>query len=202
MIKEEYVRTQSSWEGYPDKWYQGGINIGDGIVTESLYPEAGDCRRIWDLLDIDASRDIEGKKILDVCCNTGFYAMKSAEMGASKAHGFDIHERSIEAAKKFAGWKGLSKCKFWLMDIDRYWWWRRYDTVFFLQTLYHLEEPDKHLASALKVCRGLIVLIVKDDEPWGETELRARLHAGGFDQEARYSDPLAGGKVIVKGRRK
>lgn len=199
---ETYVNTQSAWEGHPDRWYQGGIELPGDVVTKSLYPEPGDCRRIWTLLDIDVERDIKRKKILDICCNTGFYAMKSRELGASRVHGFDIQAKSIEAARKFAKWKGLRRCKFWLTGIDKWGWRSRYDTVFFLQTLYHFEEPEKWLALALKACRGLIVLIVKDEEPWGGLSLAARLRSVGFEQEARYPDPLAGGKVIVKARRR
>ena len=205
MLKDEiqeFVLTHGvGFATDPSRWYQGGLTLPYDIATESEFPEAGDCRRIWDLLDIDIERDIKDATIFDICCNTGYYAMRSVEEGAVIATGFDGHASAIEAAQRFAAWKDIARVSFVLSDIKDFEWETVYDTVFFLQVLYHLDDPARYLKWALSACRGLMVLIVKDTLPWPEDELRMRLDDCDFQVEDRYPDPLAAGKVIVKGRR-
>lgn len=184
-------------------WYQGGIVLSDELVTEAAAKdrEAGDCRLIWDLLDIDAERDIKGKYILDVCCNAGFYSMTCDELGARIVEGFDVTPEMIVAARNFAAWKMLTNCNFWLQDIADWDWDAQYDTVFFMQAIYHLNDPAKYLKLALKSCQGLMVLIVRETEPWTSDVLEEVFAMNCFKQEARYPDTLALGKFVVKARR-
>ena len=45
------------------------------------------------------SQHVEGKRVLDLCCNTGGFAVYSAARGASEVTGIDIDEAVIEIAK-------------------------------------------------------------------------------------------------------
>lgn len=45
------------------------------------------------------SQQVEGKRVLDLCCNTGGFAVYSAVRGASEVTGIDIDEAVIEIAK-------------------------------------------------------------------------------------------------------
>ncbi|GAB3101112.1 class I SAM-dependent rRNA methyltransferase [Lysobacter terrae] len=45
------------------------------------------------------SQQVEGKRVLDLCCNTGGFAVYSAVRGASEVIGVDIDEAVIEIAK-------------------------------------------------------------------------------------------------------
>lgn len=45
------------------------------------------------------SQQVEGKRVLDLCCNTGGFAVYSAVRGASEVVGIDIDEAVIEIAK-------------------------------------------------------------------------------------------------------
>ncbi len=184
-------------------FYQGGIELPYGLCTEAATKDkdAGDCRLIWKLLDLDIERDIYGKEILDLCCNAGFYSMMADEIGAKRVDGLDNDAKLIAAAKEFATWKILTNCHFWYLDIKDWDWNKRYDTVFFMQVLYWLTDPAKYLDLALKACRGLMVLIVKEEQPWTADDLERFLSVHGFKQEARYPDTLAAGKVVVKARR-
>jgi 23S rRNA (cytosine1962-C5)-methyltransferase len=45
------------------------------------------------------SQQVEGKRVLDLCCNTGGFAVYAAARGASEVTGIDIDEAVIEIAK-------------------------------------------------------------------------------------------------------
>ena len=156
---QDYVNTQSLWKGHPDKWYQAGIELPYGIVTESLYPgKESDCREIWELLHISEG-DIVGKNVLDVGCNTGYYAMRCKEIGAKSVTAFDNSEW-IDSGIKFAEWKGIEidwhKCDFINMD-----WNKRYDTVLALQVLYHLGSGRDALRLMGESCNEILILYTK-----------------------------------------
>ncbi|UCF09288.1 MAG: 50S ribosomal protein L11 methyltransferase [Thermoplasmata archaeon] len=44
--------------------------------------------------------DIQGRKVVDLGCGTGIFAIGAALLGAEEAVGIDIDERAIEAAKR------------------------------------------------------------------------------------------------------
>src|SRR5699024_1323580 len=48
------------------------------------------------------SRHCEGKRVLDLCCNTGGFAVYAAARGASEVVGIDIDPAVIELAKENA----------------------------------------------------------------------------------------------------
>lgn len=53
------------------------------------------------------SRQVEGKRVLDLCCNTGGFAIYAAARGASEVVGVDIDEAVIEIARENARLNGL-----------------------------------------------------------------------------------------------
>ncbi|MFO8110054.1 MAG: METTL5 family protein [Thermoplasmata archaeon] len=65
--------------------------------------------------------DIYQKKIADLGCGTGIFAIGAAYIGAEKAYGVDIDDDSISSAKKTADKLGLSeRCQFTVSPIETF----------------------------------------------------------------------------------
>lgn len=200
----QYVATKSSDANFQGKWYQGGIELPHGVVTENPYGEVGDCRRIWPLLNI-AQEEIFGKTMLDVGCCSGFYAMEWVRNGGVSAHGFDSGSRYIEAAAQFAQWRGLTDATFetsdfWDFDWDN----ASYDAVFAPQVLYHIENPKRALDMVAGASKDLVLLILKSKPPlnfWTEETVARQLEKHGFKITYFREGTTVHGKMIIKAKK-
>ena len=131
VTKEEielYLKTQSPWKDHPNCWYQEGIELPHGIITKS-YANNADCREVWKLLHIEEN-DIKGKSVLDIGCNTGYYAMRCKEMGAGRVVAMDI-SAWLQHGVRFAEWKGI-EIEWAFKDFHNFDWTQKFDLVFAL----------------------------------------------------------------------
>lgn len=152
VTKEEigkYLKTQSPWQDHPDAWYQEGIELPYGFVTKTIAGD-GDCRMIWERLGVSAD-SIRGKTVLDIGCNTGYYSMRCKEMGASKVTGID-KSGWMNNGKQFAKWKNI-EIDWVFKDFYDFDWSQRFDTVFVLSVIYHLNagKPEKDRKAPLRI---------------------------------------------------
>lgn len=60
------------------------------------------------LLEAVAEAGLAGRTVLDVGCGIGDLALATLDEGATRANGFDLSPRAIEAARRFASERGLS----------------------------------------------------------------------------------------------
>lgn len=198
---EEFVATQSQNPDFPGKFYQGGIELPHGIITENPYGEVGDCRRIWDLLDLSPG-DWGGKTLLDAGCATGFYAMEWVRRGGASAVGFDSNPRSVEIARTFAGWAGISNAEFVASDFDDFDWGdASYDAVFALQILYHVADPERALRAVARAAKSLLVMILRCQPPqnfWTLGALVRQLEENGLRLTYLKEGTTVQGKWAVK----
>jgi tRNA (mo5U34)-methyltransferase len=85
--------------------------------------------------------NLEGKSVLDIGCNAGFYAMEMKRRGAERVLGLDSDEEYLEQAKFAADVNGL-KIEFRKLsayDVGQLG--ERFDLVIFMGVLYHLRHP-------------------------------------------------------------
>ncbi len=89
-----------------------------------------------------------GRTVLDIACNTGFFAIKCGLLGASEIAGFDVTPECIESANNIAKTYGLN-CKydfriseFWDYPFDK-----TYDIVFCNQSMYHFNSKHRSKCS-------------------------------------------------------
>jgi tRNA (mo5U34)-methyltransferase len=85
--------------------------------------------------------NLEGKSVLDIGCNAGFYAMEMKRRGADRVLGLDTDEEYLEQAKFAADVNGL-KIEFRKLsayDVGQLG--ERFDLVIFMGVLYHLRHP-------------------------------------------------------------
>lgn len=84
---------------------------------------------------------LEGKSVLDIGCNAGFYAMEMKRRGADRVLGLDTDDEYLEQAKFAADVSGL-KIEFRKLsayDVGQLG--EQFDLVIFMGVLYHLRHP-------------------------------------------------------------
>src|SRR5215212_5252568 len=91
---------------------------------------------------------LRGKRVLDIACNSGFWSLQCALLGADVV-GFDARPELIEQANLLKRMTGIENVDFKVLDF-----WRMspetlggpFDIVLNLGLLYHLSEPLEALA--------------------------------------------------------
>lgn len=85
--------------------------------------------------------DLQGKSVLDIGCNGGFYSMEMKKRGAARVLGIDPDEAYLEQAR-FAAEVNSLDIEFQRMNVyDVPGLREKFDIVLFLGVLYHLRHP-------------------------------------------------------------
>ncbi|KFB10070.1 TIGR04290 family methyltransferase [Nitratireductor basaltis] len=127
--------------------------------------------------------DLEGRSVLDIGCNAGFYSMEMKRRNAGRVVGIDSDPRYLEQAKLAAETEGfeLELHQMSVYDVAKLG--EKFDLVIFMGVLYHLRHPllaldlihehvcgDKMLFQCLQ--RGWnTVAEVEADYPFSEWEI-------------------------------
>jgi tRNA (mo5U34)-methyltransferase len=85
--------------------------------------------------------NLQGKTVLDIGCNAGFYAMEMKRRGAERVLGLDTHDEYLAQARFAAEINGL-EIEFRKMsayDVGQLG--EKFDLVIFMGVLYHLRHP-------------------------------------------------------------
>jgi SAM-dependent methyltransferase len=160
------IRALNPW------FYQ--VRIGDHVVRPGVYPDGCADRKSASLITrqqyrqrilVDAVTqhvNFEGKRILDVACNCGYWSsIYLAEYGAAEMVGIEGRERFIKQAVMLYTDKGLGDYATFIegnvMDVD-YSSLGQFDIVLCAGILYHLPEPCK-LLELLADVRPQVIII-------------------------------------------
>jgi tRNA (mo5U34)-methyltransferase len=85
--------------------------------------------------------DLDGKSVLDIGCNAGFYSMEMKRRGAGRVVGIDFDEKYLAQAR-FAAEVANADIEFRRMSVfDVAELHERFDVVLFMGVLYHLRHP-------------------------------------------------------------
>jgi 2-polyprenyl-3-methyl-5-hydroxy-6-metoxy-1,4-benzoquinol methylase len=103
---------------------------------------------------------LAGKRVLDIACNSGFWSIQCALLGADVV-GFDARPELIEAANALKRITGAESAEFRVLDFremtpDALG--GQFDVVLNLGLLYHLAKPLEALERTKAMARGRIVL--------------------------------------------
>jgi tRNA (mo5U34)-methyltransferase len=182
-------------------WFQN-MTI-DGIATApdhflGDYPMMK-WRRFRDAVPVD----LEGRSVLDIGCNAGFYSIEMKRRNAGRVLGIDSDERYLKQAAFAAGRTGadIEFRQLSVYEIGRLG--ERFDLVIFMGVLYHLRHPllaldliHEHVADDLLLFQSLQrgkeeVAQVLDDYPFPEQDVfdepgYPRLH---FVEKSFSKDP-------------
>lgn len=103
---------------------------------------------------------LQGKRVLDIACNSGFWSLQCALLGAEVV-GFDARPQLIEQAKLVQRIAGIGNVRFETLDF-----WQmspealggRFDIVLNLGLLYHLPKPLEALERTIAMTRRHVLL--------------------------------------------
>ncbi|PVX29325.1 TIGR04290 family methyltransferase [Sphingomonas pokkalii] len=138
--------------------------------------------------------DLQGRSVLDIGCNAGFYAFEMKRRGAGEVLGIDSDARYLAQARFAAEALGFEDVRFEQCSVyDVAALGRRFDIVIFMGVLYHLRHPllaldliREHVAGAHLLFQTMqqgsgALAAVPDDHPF---------HIPGtFDPPAYFDDP-------------
>lgn len=120
-------------------WFQnidlGGVQTAPGHFLGD-YPN---CK--WQRFQHAIPENLEGKSVLDIGCNAGFYSIEFKRRGAGRTLGIDSDPRYLAQARLAAEVCGV-EVEFMQMDVyDVASLRERFDIVIFMGVLYHLRYP-------------------------------------------------------------
>ena len=138
-------------------------NLELGGVTTAPNHFLGDfpaikARQFWHLI----APELEGRSVLDIGCNAGFYALAAKRAGAARVLGIDADPDYLAQARFAAEVCGLDIEYRELSVYDVASLRERFDIVLFLGVLYHLRHPllaldliHEHVAARLLVYQSM-----------------------------------------------
>lgn len=144
---------------------------------------------------------VEGRTVLDIGCNAGFYAIETKRLGASRVVGIDADENYLAQARFATRTLGVDIELLNLSVYDVASLGERFDVVLFMGVLYHLRHPllaldlvNEHVARDILVFQSMQrgaadVAAVAPDYPFGE---RAHFDDPGYPRLAFIEHSYAG----------
>jgi tRNA (mo5U34)-methyltransferase len=107
----------------------------------------------WRVLDPVIPKDLKGKSVLDIGCNSGFFSLEMKKRGADRVVGVDIMPHLLAQSRFNSHWFNqpleLSECGAYdLQSLDS-----KFDVVVFIGVLYHLKHPLYALELIASVCK-------------------------------------------------
>ena len=110
---------------------------------------------------VNAIRPLEGRKVLDIGCGNGYYALQMRQAGASIVIGIDptlLYVMQFLAINRFAGDAGVFVLPLRLEELPPAE--KTFDTTFSMGVLYHQRSPIEHLRQLRSTLRpgGQLVL--------------------------------------------
>ena len=100
---------------------------------------------------------LEGKSVLDLGCNNGYFCFEAARRGATRALGLDVDPEMIRKNKLLAEVLGCN-VQFDIINLDRQRLTERFDYVLCLNVLHHLRYPLYVLDNLSEIVRERLVL--------------------------------------------
>jgi tRNA (mo5U34)-methyltransferase len=127
-----------------------------GIRTAPDQPLRHALYELWDVVAPAFPQDMNGKTVLDIGCNAGFYALQLAARGACVT-GIEHDPRYLAQARMAADVLGadVEYLELDVYDVDRLK--RQFDYVLFLGVFYHLRHPLYALDKVAPLTRERLV---------------------------------------------
>lgn len=143
------------------------FQFGDRVVEADWPPGKGLRSRHWQryrhvfpaLLSLTGG-SLDGKTVLDVGCNCGFWSIQARLAGAKRVLGLEASRENVEQARLILGLTGLKGMNFEVANAydvssERH---GQFDVVLYLGLLYHLENPVLALSQLADVTREVAVV--------------------------------------------
>jgi 2-polyprenyl-3-methyl-5-hydroxy-6-metoxy-1,4-benzoquinol methylase len=161
-IREQFAKYDAWHYAYE---FEGGLSFParsnrPGPLTGEANRPLQRFRHIMPYLLAAQNGSLQGKRVLDVACNSGFWSMQCALLGADVV-GFDARPELLEQAELVKSIVGVKNVEFRLLDF-----WEmspeslggRFDVVLSLGILYHLPKPLEALQRTIAMARECVLL--------------------------------------------
>lgn len=138
----------------------------------------------WKFIEPFVPKDLSGKTVLDIGCNSGFFSFEMKKRNATRVVGTDIMPHCLAQARFLSHWFDLP---IELRQIDAY----NVDTlgefdfVVFIGVLYHLKHPLYALEKVSAICKDTMYL---HSLLHGEGDYET-LENYEFDERKSFDDP-------------
>jgi tRNA (mo5U34)-methyltransferase len=157
----------------PSLWHYN-YRFEGGLDFEYRYVQPKPCQRrdrplskfrhIMPWLLQATGNSFSGKRVLDIGCNSGFWAIQCALLGAGEVVGIDARPELVDQANFVRSIVGLENVRFRALNF-----WDtnpealggKFDVVLSLAVLFHLADPLAALERMRRMARGHIVLETK-----------------------------------------
>jgi SAM-dependent methyltransferase len=190
-IREQFARYSLWHYAYE---FEGGLSFptshnNPGLDTDDARRPLQRFRHFMPYLMQSQGGTLKGKRVLDIACNSGFWSIQCALLGAEVV-GFDARHELIEQANLLKRITGADRAEFkplefWQMSpesLDG-----KFDVVLNLGFLYHVPQPLEALELTKRMARTHILLdtaVHPSEEPaiylkWEEPcDIRMAAHEG------------------------
>jgi SAM-dependent methyltransferase len=130
------------------RWHYAFDLAGHSTATPGVTRVARHAKRLPYLLDpliTACGGSLAGRRVLDLGCNAGYWALHALRHGAAYVLGVDARAMHIEQASLVFEVEGINRDRYRFVraDVLRADWaaWGRFDIVFCLGLLYHVNRP-------------------------------------------------------------
>lgn len=130
-------------------WYHN-VALAPGVMTNPSNPDYPASR--WRVLDQVIPKDLKGKSVLDIGCNSGFFSFEMKKRGAERVVGVDIMPHLLAQSRFGSHWFDLPLELYELGAYDVESLRSKFDVVVFIGVLYHLKHPLYALEKIASVC--------------------------------------------------
>ncbi len=130
-------------------WYHNVV-FAPGVMSNPSNPDYPASR--WRILDQVIPRNLQGKSVLDIGCNSGFFSLEMKKRGAARVVGIDVMPHLLAQSRFASHWFELPlelyECGAYDVDSLE----SRFDVIVFVGVLYHLKHPLYALEQMASIC--------------------------------------------------
>ena len=131
-------------------WYHN-IVFAPGLMTKPSNPDYPASR--WRVLERMVPKDLRGKSVLDIGCNSGFFSLEMRKRFADRVVGIDIMPHLLAQSRFASHWFDLPLELHQCGAYDVQSLGSEFDIVVFIGVLYHLKHPLYALEQIASVCK-------------------------------------------------
>lgn len=130
-------------------WYHNVV-FAPGVMSNPSNADYPASR--WRILDEVIPKDLSGKSVLDIGCNSGFFSLEMKKRGASRVVGVDIMPHLLAQSRFASHWFDLPMELYECGAYDVASLGAKFDIVVFIGVLYHLKHPLYALEQIASIC--------------------------------------------------
>ena len=152
-------------------WYHNVV-FGPGVITNPSNADYPASR--WRVLDRVVPKDLRGKSVLDVGCNSGFFSFEMKKRGAERVVGVDIMAHLLAQSRFGSEWFELPLELYECGAYDVKTLNSKFDVIVFIGVLYHLKHPLYALEQMANICTSTMYFQSAVRGPGGDIRACAR----------------------------